>query len=655
MALLLAGCVEADLVPCGALSCPSGQQCVDGARCVTQHSIDECADRTIGEACSVDNLAGRCADLAGVRLCEPATCGDSVIDPPLHEACDGAAPFAAQCVDLGYDLGRPACAADCELDASPCTRFGWETVIDAQVAALWTDGTVLAAGTRSPARLEVHGGAFDLGIAMTVDQLGGGGGRVFARSGVRVFEVTPAGVVDVTPPAAILNRVTTMAVTSDGNVLALDGCSIARFAMSWARIATEPGNCGTIHTGLGGRIFVHTGGSVVQELTPGGFAPAFNVDASIIALRFTDTAAYIATSGSLSRWQNGRIDTLAPGEFRDLAVAGDAVYARRADGTAVRWRAGQIDGFAPPGALLGDDGKSTLYAFGGPLSRFSGAAFGDLAPLPGGLGEVAGASSIGDDGILYAATTKAIWAIDPTGSAWRLVNAPSTRPRALSVRTPTAYAFSTHDEGTIVAAVVRRHLQNDLTYATDAEDLPGVYLAPDGTTYAAGWKGADGWLGRAPLLDTMLVTRPPECAFHAITGAGTRVLAGGTCHGAPSIWELSAGAWTELHRATSIAGTVRGLLLVGDEIFATGDEGTLHFARGAWTLDPSVRGSTISGTAPDDVWLSGSFVPVQRWDGRAWSKMTTRALGPIVVAADARRVYLPGAAKDHVSLLRDPR
>lgn len=653
--LLVASCVEADLVPCGSLSCPVGQQCVDGARCVTQHAIDECTDRPTGEPCSVDNLAGRCADFGNVHLCEPATCGDGVIDPPLREACDGAAPFTAQCVDLGFDLGRPACAADCALDAAPCERFGWEAVYDAQVTAMWSDGTILAVATRSPDRLEVHGGGLSISAAMTVDQLLGGAGRLFARSGERVFEVTAAGAVEVTPPPAILPRVRSIAVTSDGSLLALDGCSVARFAMSWAQLASTAGECGSIYSGMAGRVFVHAGGSVVQELTPGGFAPAFNADAPIQALHFTDTAAYFATSSRLGRWQNGRMDLLAAGDFRSVAVAGDAVYGVRLDGSAVRWVDGRVDAFAPPGTLLGDDAHGHLFAFGGPLYRFRGAAFGELAPLPSSLGDVAVASSIGDDGILYAAGTKTVWAIDPTGGDWRVVTTPAATIRALSVRTPTEFVLGTHSEGSPTASIVRHHLASDLTLAVDADEIGGVYLAPDGTSYAAGQAGSDGWLGAAPLSGPFAVTRPPDCAFHAMHGAGNRVIAGGSCRGAPSIWELAGGTWTELHRETSIAGSVRAVLLVGDEIVASGDEATLRFAGGTWTVDPAVHGTTLSGTAADDVWISGRFVPVQHWDGRAWSRMTTRSLGPITVAADARRVYLPGAAKDHVSLLRDPR
>ena len=654
MALFVAGCVEADLVPCGALSCPSGQLCVDGARCVTQQSLDECAERAPGEACSVDNLAGRCADLAGVRLCEPATCGDGVIDEPLREACDGAAAFPTQCVDLGYDLGLPSCTTGCAFDAAPCTRFGWDLVVDAQVSAMWSDGTILAYATRNPDRLEVRGGGIDVVLPMRVDQLLGGAGRVFARTRSQIFEATPAGMVDVTPPTAMLPGVQNIAVGADGLLHALGGCSVARFALSWAQLASVPGNCAAIHVGLGGRVFVQLNSSTVQELRPTGYETAFNADATITAMKFTDGDAYVATTQTLARYDGTRLGVIATGDFRALAIAGDAAYARRADGTAMRWRDGRLDPLSPPGALLGDDGQGHVFAFGGPLYRFSGNAFGDLAPVPMQPGSVVVGSAIADDGVPLAATTHAVWWAGP-GGTWLGLSFPVQQIRSLSARGITEYIYGLHSDGAAIVAVGRRHGNLDSATTIDAGEVRGVWLAPDLTAYAVGWTGADGWLGSAPLAGTFAVTRPPNCAFHAIHGAGNRVIAGGTCHGAYSIWELSGGTWSELHRETSVSGAVRAVLLVDDEIFATGDEATLHYAAGAWTVDRTVHGGTLSGVAPDDVWLSGSFVPVRHWDGRAWSKMKTRALGPIAVAADARSVYLPGAAKDHVSLLRDPR
>lgn len=53
-----------------------------------------------------------------------AVCGDGVMEGA--EACDGSELGGLSCVELGWNLGELACAADCSLDVSACVGGGPE-------------------------------------------------------------------------------------------------------------------------------------------------------------------------------------------------------------------------------------------------------------------------------------------------------------------------------------------------------------------------------------------------------------------------------------------------------------------------------------------------------------------------------------------------
>lgn len=74
--------------------------------------------------------------------------------------------------------------------------------------------------------------------------------------------------------------------------------------------------------------------------------------------------------------------------------------------------------------------------------------------------------------------------------------------------------------------------------------------------------------------------------------------------------------------------------------------------RRTWRVDREAVGQHLSGTSSTDVWLSGAFTSVQRFDGAVWSKLAISASGPIAVAASPDRVLFPGASADFVELVR---
>lgn len=84
LAVVVTGCLQPELVPCGDLACPAGYLCIaELERCAPPNAYDVCADLAEGDACRIDErLAGRCTNGA----CITASCGNDVVEP--GEACD---------------------------------------------------------------------------------------------------------------------------------------------------------------------------------------------------------------------------------------------------------------------------------------------------------------------------------------------------------------------------------------------------------------------------------------------------------------------------------------------------------------------------------------------------------------------------------------
>lgn len=82
VALLISGCLQSPLVPCGNKVCPSGSVCA-GEVCATPGDVEVCEGLVDGEACRATNGAdGTCQ--AGV--CQTGLCGNGEID--AGEVCD---------------------------------------------------------------------------------------------------------------------------------------------------------------------------------------------------------------------------------------------------------------------------------------------------------------------------------------------------------------------------------------------------------------------------------------------------------------------------------------------------------------------------------------------------------------------------------------
>lgn len=94
--MVLAGCIEAELVPCGALACGRDAICTPGG-CATLPEAAACRDLADGEPCSTPTIeVGSCQGGA----CREARCGNGVIE--LDERCDD-----------GNQVYGDMCAGDC--------------------------------------------------------------------------------------------------------------------------------------------------------------------------------------------------------------------------------------------------------------------------------------------------------------------------------------------------------------------------------------------------------------------------------------------------------------------------------------------------------------------------------------------------------------
>lgn len=99
VAALLAGCIDATVVPCGDLICPGGLVCTP-AGCTTPEAAAVCDGIADATPCTTQAItAGAC----GGGACHAITCGDGVIDP--GEVCDD-----------GNTAAADGCSATCNSD-----------------------------------------------------------------------------------------------------------------------------------------------------------------------------------------------------------------------------------------------------------------------------------------------------------------------------------------------------------------------------------------------------------------------------------------------------------------------------------------------------------------------------------------------------------
>jgi hypothetical protein len=219
----------------------------------------------------------------------------------------------------------------------------------------------------------------------------------------------------------------------------------------------------------------------------------------------------------------------------------------------------------------------------------------------------------------------------------------------------------------IVVDLARPPIDGFASFTGARPHLDGLVMVDADTVFAAGvFRTGGGFLGRLDLVTNTWSTNlpPAACEVHGVAAlARSDVIAVGGCDGHGEIWHYDGAAWSQGEAIADIPGPFWSVSVFAnaggeDLIFAIGDAGLAwRDDTGTWHTDRSVAGRSISGSL-DDLWIAGINTSVQHGAKSGgtyvWSRMTTDALGPMVISATAQRVLMPGSASGHVSLVREP-
>ena len=673
--LVLAGCLRPDLVPCGDLVCPAEDECRSGA-CVSKESIEKCEGQDLAEGASCvadDGRAGRCIEGA----CAQATCGDGYVDAEVREECDGST--AAQCVDFGFDLGRATCT-ECAVDTAPCVRFGWRRIVSASSQKLWTDGTIVAYTMAAPAGLRITGAGYDIDSTEFFYDVDGGGGRVFALDALSHLVEADGTTMRALPMTGYVNS---FDVADDGTPYIVVGCTVSRLeAGAWVEVGgAQPapgGYCTHVRVGGAGastRVIVKTSMSAeLYRLSGNQFVPSsITVSGFLNDMQIHGTDLWLAMKEGVNRVSltTTSSEKATLGDAASFAFIGPTTYIAYGDGTLGRYKAGHLDRMrGPTGGRVTDDGHGGLYMYRGPIYRFSGIGFGELASPPLDINDrIVG--SVRTDTAVVAQSEQNIYVARAGGDGWDAFGNPSAPAPMTSV--------SGNSIGTLVVAAsyADAHSQvlmstgqlDQFTLLDKAQEVKlGVWMAPDDTVFAVGFDTpapnahlARAWFGRLapgvtdPGAWTVRIGTEQGCRAVAVSGTDAQhVVAAGRCEQRGVVWALQPDmSWAELYRSPAPDGGFVAVARTADgKIFASGDTGTAWFD-GTWHTDANAKGRTLSGSSTD-MWLSGALTTIQHFDGTSWSQVSTSAISDIAVVVGKEDVLFPGGSPGHVALIRDP-
>jgi hypothetical protein len=677
----LAACLHpADALHCGDSICPASTDlCVDQTACVDTAALDACAGHGAETACEYPvGTPGWCRQHDVGLVCDPSVCGDGLIDDRTKEQCDGSATFDTQCVDLGFDIGRPSCATDrCELDSSSdsqCRKFEWDQIVNSRVTAMWSNGTFLAYVDPSGLHVVSAPGAtapFTLDAAGTFTQIAGHGDR-FVVAGIDaishrrdLFEVTASGLSATTFPDKDVDAV----AVGGAGVYALSACgsggatpvTLYAYTDHWESILTVP--C----SGLRSRLAISSTGVVylahagaVYAIPPGTktlpspcytFPSGDVFDLAVRTLSGTEAAFAVGPTqlgGDLVRIPLGQCSgnqlfQTAGGQYQ-LAFSDQAMFiVDSTSGHALRWDGKTGDLFRSPAPQITDDGVGHVYVYGGPIYRYSGFAISELEPP---------ALESGEPVIAGASVTEPLFATDrqifqlPLSVTWSATPWSYTIPSPLigAIRAFSGFGLNSYvvafypdpsapgngsNTGVWLQESSIGTLQKIPSPASGDPRVDGLWMVSAGgaaTMYAAGSSGGRAFLAKwvrspgSPLHGTWFEDPKDGCEAHAVAGAGPDIVAVGACGGAAQVWHYNNATmrWDELQTRPEI-GPLLGVAVFADGIFAVGDTGAVWSFGGVWHSDPAVIGRSVSGTSSNDVWIAGALTPVQHWDGQPWS------------------------------------
>jgi hypothetical protein len=631
-ALALAGCLKPDLVPCGDKLCARDAVCLPNGTCASPDAVAACANMPDGTACTVNAFTGSCRD----GVCAAPVCGDGQISGA--EQCDGPVTDI-DCVDLGFDLGVPACNARCDLDfLASCTRFGWRRVHAGPVQQAAIDNNGRLAWITPANELQVDG----VGLVTT-------------HGSLRDLSTNRAG--------AFVALTNDEVVLVDGNIptslgLPPDGDAV--------RVVIDPDR--TVYTMDADDCMLYAkplGGAWTQ------IRSMPSEDCNDLSIDLTDHSLLLAihtatNTGRVERWNGAVWSTVTSPSAEALEVMGrdGAVWVGLAFGGAIR-----IDATGTT-QLFGNDyifqirdvGPYTFVNGNGPIRIDEGDRTEQLSqPTDGellsdgahlfvagnGIYEYTGTSFAGRNGrtvdvyTITLATDGTPFAGSEFGASWP---APDTRfdwiTRPMSLQ-PFAIAARSFNE----------------IYATDHTDLkqwdgnslgqitPPGFAGINGLALVGSKLYAVGDSGLAMVRDSGTWSTLPAgaaagCDFHAIAHAAGNVFACGACGTVGALWQLSGSTWIELHRGGGVLDAL-ALTSEGDAI-AAGMAGGGWWRSGAWLDVPQAIGVSVSATTRDDVWVAGGPDDVLHFDGMVWSRLRVEGTSKPRVVATPHAVYFAG-------------
>lgn len=650
---LLAGCVRADLVPCGDKQCAADQVCL-AMTCVDRDRVAACEGLADGAACGD---MGRCTGGA----CVDVACGDGVVDP--GEDCDGT-PIGS-CLDVGFDTGTPSCSSACRIDPTTgCVRFGWRQVVNAPTDRLWTDGSTMVYTTDLPDALEIHTPTSTRVEPGAWALLAGNATRVFAATDTTLYEIVGTDLVALPAPPTTNPRITSLAVGADGTLyahtVATCGLWMRAPATEWTEVAFSSALlCATsvaVITEAGTeRAYAISQGRELYELSGGSLELRYSHGSPFNALVGDADGMWIAADDGLYRRAQGAAVRVRPGAFTSIARVGDHVYAAGPGGTITRASAsGRYNVLeAPTEGEVYSDG-STLFVYGGPIHAFTGIDFTALSALPVTMGTLVDVARL-STGTTVVASEQVIFTATATG--WDSMFNPGAPAAIGALAAGGGRRVLATDNGGLNPFVFQ-WMEGSQTWTQIVGAAPiidGLFVRADGTIVAVGQALGDPSRAAFAIRGgaDWDVVEHTEIGCHADAvheNANGRLVAAGACNTSGVIWEHDNAGWTEIYRGPHPFSAV--LVTTAGEIFATGDTGTVRGDGTTWIPDDAVHGRSLSGD-DNDVWVAGYFTNVQKFDGTSWAQVTTRALTTMLVSVGDDDITFPGAASGHIRLVRD--
>ena len=173
--------------------CTTGCQprfCGDGAVDV----LEQCDGTDLGTSTCADfgyyRGAPTCSTVCQLEItgCD-GRCGDGAVEPAFGEFCDQAPP-AGTCLTYGYDAGYVGCSQACSVDAGHCERFGWVQLETGDIKSVWASSTqtlvVAPAAQGGTNAWMVINGIRELSPAGTYLLAAGDGTRAYAIAADRI-------------------------------------------------------------------------------------------------------------------------------------------------------------------------------------------------------------------------------------------------------------------------------------------------------------------------------------------------------------------------------------------------------------------------------------------------------------------------------------